>query len=231
MVVDRSLPAQADEARRTEGSEGPGLALLLAAAAVVAALLGARASLLSGEASSAWQEAVRQEVKSAAAVVEDLRFVYESEADQAYRVIQARVRAEEFRIASDRASEPIRSLLVAEAVAQEQVAEALTTGSEIAADERYARPDGGFDLGLRLADVRNRYPDLVAIRPDEPQGEGDRLSRQAVLMTAATIPVAATFLLGALAQVIPRRRQPLLVAALLFLLAGGAAGLVVELVA
>jgi hypothetical protein len=225
-VVDEPSPSPAEGAER---HEGPWLALLLAGAAVVAAIIGARASIISGESSGLWQQAVRQEVKAAAAVVEDIRFVYVSEADQAYRVVNARVRAEEYRTAADRAAEPIRTLLLAEAVAQEQVAVALTSASEIAQDPRYARPDGGFDLVLRLADNRQRYPDLLATNPDEPQAAGDQLSRKAVLMTGATIPVAATFLFGALAQAFVRGRRLLRAAALLSLVAGVAAGLLVEL--
>jgi hypothetical protein len=50
-----------------ERAGGRGLAILLALAALFAATLGARASLLSSNASGYWQQAVRQEIKAAAA--------------------------------------------------------------------------------------------------------------------------------------------------------------------
>jgi hypothetical protein len=210
--------------------EGLALALLLAAAAVVAAILGARASLLASASSGLWQQSVRQEVKAAAAVVEDLRFVYGDEAAQAYRVVEAQVRADEFRKAAQSKSGVLRTLLLAEAFAYDQMVQALMPASEISRDPRYARPEGGFDLARRLADMRNRNPDLVAIDPEQPQRAGDVLSQHAALDTAATVPVALTFLFGSLAQAFGRWRRPLVAAAAVSLAVGIVAAIAIELV-
>jgi len=210
---------------------GRGLAVLLAAAAVVAAVVGARASLLGSSASGNWQQAVRQEVKAAAATVEDIRFVYGPEAGQAFRAVEAAVRAEEYRAAAEQATGVARSVLLAEAAAQEQLREILASVSEVAKDPKYGRDDGGYDLGLRLRDMRDRFPDLVALRPDDPQAVGDRLAKQALGETAITIPVALTFLFGALAQGFHRRRRLFLVLGTVALAGGIVAAAFVELTA
>jgi hypothetical protein len=210
---------------------GRGLALLLAAAAVVAAVVGARASLLGSSASGNWQQAVRQEVKAAAAIVEDIRFVYGPEAGQAFRAVEAAVRAEEYRAAAEQQVGLARAVLLAEASAQDQLRDILIGVSEVAKDPKYARDDGGFDLGLRLRDMRDRYPDLVALRPDDPQSAGDRLARQAVGEAAVTIPVALTFLFGALAQGFRRRRRIFLALGAVALAGGIVAAGFVELTA
>jgi hypothetical protein len=210
---------------------GRGLALLLAAAAVVAAVVGARASLLGSSASSNWQQAVRQEVKAAAAIVEDIRFVYGPEAGQAFRAVEAAVRAEEYRAAAEQQIGLARAVLLAEASAQDQLRDILIGVSEVAKDPTYARDDGGFDLGLRLRDTRDRYPDLVALRPDDPQSAGDRLARQAVGEAGVTIPVALTFLFGALAQGFHRRRRLFLALGAVALAGGIVAAGFVELTA
>lgn len=210
---------------------GRGLAVLLAVAAIAAAAIGARASLLSGGASGDWQQAVRQEVKAAAAAVEDIRFVYGDEAPQAYRVVEATVRAEEYRAAAQEGTGLARSVLLAEAATQDQLRQVLASAAAITQDQRYAREDGGYDLGLRLADQRNRSPDLVAIRPDDPQAAGDRLARHATLATAATIPIALTFLFGSLAQAFGRRRRVFLALGSATLVAGLIAAVAIELTA
>lgn len=214
-----------------ESPAGRGLALLLAVAALFAAAVGTRASLLGSDASAHRQQAVRQEVKAAAAVVEDLRFVYGDEASQAYRAIEAAIRAEEYRAAADQQTGFARSVLLAEAAAQDQLREILVGASEIAKDPKYARDDGSYDLGLRLRDMRDRYPDLVALRPDDPQAVGDRLARQAISETAVSIPVALTFLFGALAQGFRGRRRLFMALGTVALVAGLVGAAFIELTA
>jgi hypothetical protein len=214
-----------------ERAGGRGLAILLALAALFAAILGARASLLSGNASGYWQQAVRQEIKAAAAAVEDVRFVYGDEAPQAFQAIEASIRAEEYRAAAAQRSGVARSVLLAAASAQDQLRDVIVGTSDIAKDLRYRRDDGTYDLGLRLKDVRNKNTDLVTIHPEDPQAAGDRAARQAFNETAATIPVALTFLFGALAQGFRSRRRVLLSLGTVALLAGVAAAAFVELTA
>jgi hypothetical protein len=71
----------------------------------------------------------------------------------------------------------------------------------------------------------------LAIRPDDPQAAGDRLARQATSETAVTIPIALTFLFGALAQGFPRRRRLLLALGAVALFGGVVGAVLVELTA
>jgi hypothetical protein len=207
------------------------LAILLGAAAILAAVLGAHASFLANDSSAAWQQAVRIEVKHAAAMVEDVRFVYGDEAPQAYRVLEARVRSKSFSDAADSATREIQAVLLAEAFTHEQVAAALEPSSELARDARYRLPDGSVDVARRLADQRATSPDLVALDPEAAQASGDRFASHALLVLAAALPLGFTFLLGALARAFPRGRRSFLLAGTAALVGSLVAALAVELVA
>jgi hypothetical protein len=189
------------------------LALLLAAAAVVAAIVGTRANMLSGSASSAWQEALRSEIKRSAATTEDIRFVYASEARIAFQLITAQVREQELRAEAERRSGAERESLLFEAEVQAAVVDGLRQAVPMAADDTYLLPDGGYDLVRRLADTRAEHPELVALDPEAPQVRGDRSAARSVLMAATSIPIGVTFLLGALAQPFKSRRRILRAAA------------------
>ena len=201
---------------------------MLAAAAVLAAGIGARTSMLSDSAGGSWQSAVRQEVKKSAAAVEDIRFVYAEEAPVAYRVVRARIRAEELRREADRTTGDARAATAVEALLEESLAEALGSSSELASQERYALDSGGVDVAKRLADNRQEHPELVAVNPDVPQRQGDEAAEHARLEVAATIPVAVAFLFGAVAQAFPRRRRLMVIVGSAFLLLALAAAIALE---
>ena len=219
-----------------EGASGSGdrvVAALLAAAAVVAAILAARAAFLSSEASGAWQQAVRQEVKRGAATAEDIRNVYGTQARIAYLVIEPRVRQQAYREAAEDQTGEGRDLLLFEADVHAQadaaLVEAFASEAPVIGDaERYFLPDGEVDLVRLLADSRARNPDLTNIDPDVDQARGDRAARRALLTVGAAVPVGITFFLGALAQAIRRVRRPLLVGGALSLAVGVLAGIAVQ---
>ncbi len=71
------------------------VAALLALAAIVAAIVAARVSFLTGEASGKWQLALRTEVKRSAAVLEDVRYLYQTESSMATAIVEARIRQRE----------------------------------------------------------------------------------------------------------------------------------------
>ena len=209
---------------------GRGLALLLAVAALLAGAIGARTSLLASSASGLWQQAVRQEVKAAAAAVEDIRFVYGDEASQAFRAVEAAVRAEEYRAAAEGKTGLTRSVLLAEAAAQDQLREILIVNSSTSR-RILAMPatTAATTLVCGCGTCATAYPDLLAIRPDDPQAAGDRLARQAISETAVGIPIALTFLFGSLAQGFRRVRRPLLALGTVSLLAAIVATAFIEL--
>jgi hypothetical protein len=204
-MADSPPPAELREGPAERLEEPAATGILLAVAAAIAAAIGGWSSVLADRGSDTWHAAVRQDVKEVAGAVEDIRFVYEEEAITALHVLEARVLAEEYRDAARRATGSVREALLVEAAAQEQAAEVMSEGSELAGDPKYERPDaGGYDLPLRLADQRRRFPDLIALDPDATQAEGSRLSAKASLLLVWTIPVAVAFLCGALVYGAPR---------------------------
>ena len=224
----QELSSHADEPERGLVREGKGPAILLTAAAVAVAVVGGRASLRSADATYLWHDAVRQEVKRAAAYVEDIRFVYSSETPIALRVTEARLRQEELAKAIPTSPPTVRSLLEVEQRSQSEVAKALSQNVDLL-DPGYQTPDG-FDVARRLADARAKNPDLVATNPDVPESEGDEASDHAIRLVAVTPLIAGAFLCGALAQGVPRRRRGWLSVGTAFLVAGLAAAVVVEAV-
>lgn len=218
-----------EEPHRGLHREGRGPAILLTAAAVAVAIVGGRASLSSANATYFWHDAVRQEVRRAAAYVEDIRFVYSSETPVALRVTEARLRQEELAKAIPTAPPTVRSLLEVEQRAQSEVGEALSQNVDLLSDPRYRTPDG-FDVARRLADARARNPELVATNPDVVESQGDDASDHAIRLVAVTPLIAGAFLCGSLAQGVPRRRRGWLSLGTAFLALGVAAAVAVEVV-
>ena len=199
---------------------------MLAAAAIVGAVLGAQAAILSSRASGAWQEAVRQQLAQTEAVRSGLEQVYVHEVPAAFAVVDARLSGEELAAAAAGLPEPERQRLLAQASAEVELADRLAQqASPLARDPRYRRGDG-LDLGRRLSDLRGR--DWRPPNPARWVAKGDRASREAVGLMAATIPVGAAFLLGALCGAFPQRHRPLLLggAVSLAVALGAAAGVV-----
>ena len=187
-------PAAPQPAVERAGDDGgrPLVALLAATAAVVIAILGVRASFLGSEASAAWQTAVRQEVKRAAATVEDIRYLYENEALPALQLVKVQLLEEEYQRAADAAADgPVEDALEAEAGRYRQLLDLYRAGSLIASDPKYALEGGGYDLVARLIDLRNRNPELVTIDPERLEAAGDAASAKASQYLRAAIPVSA----------------------------------------
>jgi hypothetical protein len=224
--LDRQRPSQSP-AQPKEAGEGLAVAILLALAATVAAVLGARAAVVSSAASETWQTAVREEVKRSAALVEDVRYVYAVEAAVALRAAAAAVEADELRQSADSLGDAEKTAAESEAFIRQTSADALAGAFDLTKDSRYHVGDG-YDVAARLADIRNEHPDLVALDPDATMDKGSEDSRHGWSLVAATIPAAIAFLCGSLAQGFPRYRSPLLVAGFTFLVLAVAAGVLVE---
>jgi hypothetical protein len=217
-----------------EAAREPGhysVAALLAVAAVIAAAITARAFMFSSSADDAWQSALRTEVKRSAAVMVDVRSLYQDELPVAVQVLEARILAAEFRAKADGASGSAVQALELQAEAEANMANALTPSSQLASDGSYALPSGGFDLARRLADLRGQSPDLLALDPDALQSEGDNLANKAELLTLTLLPISAGAFLGVMAQPLRRHRRWLLAAGSLALAAGVAMAAGVEVLA
>ena len=214
--------------RPSDEHDGRHVAILLACAAVLAALVTTGAAFLSGAASNSWQSALGNEVKRSAVALEELRYVYSVEADQAFTVATEEVRAQELRAAASLQPASIGATLTAEADVYDGAAEAMRPASDVAKDARYALPGGGYDIGLRLADSSTADARANAAAgmedPDALMASGDSGADRATRLQAVAIAVGAAFLFGAMAQAFRQRRR-------LFLALGWAALLVATLLA
>lgn len=182
------------------------VATLALAAAIVTALLGGWASWFSAKADDGWQTALRQELKWSTAAVEDTRFVYADQAPDIFAIDQADARAAALRsVAADIPGLP-GQVAKAEARAELELAFRIRRRLGLSPEQEraYRRADGSFDLERRLADERNIHPNLVGLDPEVQQQAGDRASRQARWVAAASLPVAGAFVLAAVAR---RRRD------------------------
>jgi hypothetical protein len=225
-------PDAATELKPARSDRGPGMiAVLLAAAAVLAAVVGTRASIVSNDASDSWQSALRSEVKRSAAAMEDVRYLYQSELPVAIRILEARLLQTAATADAVKAGGAAKLALQVEADTQASVLEALITSSELASKADYALSSGGFDLAKRLADLRAENPDLLALDPDGLQATGDALATRANLLMLSLFPAGLGALLGAIGQPFKRRRGLLLAAGWIALGAGGAMALAVEVMA
>jgi hypothetical protein len=227
--VARPVPADTDgsDARGEKGSRG--VALLLAIAAVIAAIITARASLVSNDASDAWGTAVGDEQRRGALLLEQVRYTYGSEGDLAFMIASAETQADALHRAGPAQSPDVAAQVEAEAQVQDQVVDLVLPASEVASDPRYALPSGGYDLELRLADERLSNPDDVATDPPARMAEGDAAASLAERLMQTTIAVGVAFLFGALAQTTRRRRRPLLLLGWVSVAVAVVAAIVVEL--
>lgn len=193
-------------------SNSRAVAILLAVAAIVAAIITARAALVASDATSAWTASVGVEQRRGALFLEQFRYTYGIEGDQAFMLAIAEEKAAALRAAAaDPSLEPeVAAALAAEAQVQQQLRDLVGPSSEIVSDARYVLPDGGYDLQRRLADSRAENPDDIAADPLIEMASGDAAADEANRLMLATLGVAMAFLCGALAQAFGSRRRLLL---------------------
>lgn len=225
-VVAPPAPPPRDQAPE-EGSRA--VALLLAVAAVLAAIIASRAAFYSNDATSAWQSALRTELKRAALATADIDYVYQAEAEIAFTIETHRVRAEEARAEAARQEGEVAAALLAEAQVREGVIAQESSASEIVGQADYALEGGGYDLAKRLADSRSSHPEDIALDPVAVQLAGDEASTRALRLMMVTVPVGLCFLVGALAVPLRRWRRPLLATGWLLLALAVLLGIGVEL--
>jgi hypothetical protein len=223
------IPAERRPPRpREEPEGGTAVAVLLATAAVLAAAIAGRASIVADQGSDTWHASLRQHVKQAAGIVETARFVYGEEATSALAVVDARTYAEELREEARRYRGAIREAILVEAYAQDQLARTIAQNQPLASDPMYQRSDEIPDVVRRLADERASTPDLVILDPDATEEEGAALNRKASFLVMAAVPVALAFLFGALVHGFPRARRGLLAAGFAFAAIGLVTAVAVE---
>jgi hypothetical protein len=147
-------------------------------------------------------DSLREELAWSTAAVEDARHVYTDQAPDIFGVDVAHARAGALSgVAGDSLGLP-SEVARAEAGAELELAYRTRQRLGLSPEQKrtYRRPDGSFDLERRLADVRNLHPDLVGLDPDLQQAAGDRASRQAGWVAAASLPVTGAFVLAAVSR-------------------------------
>jgi hypothetical protein len=183
------------------------IALLLAAAAVTTALIGARTAYLAGSAGGKWETGVRTQVKRDAAATQAELLVFGNSVPGVARYQEARIRAQEYLLQHIRQlgeltpAESEALLVLAQIESQREKA----MSSVVAEERRYLDGDN-YDLDRRLADQRERdlqgFDDVTEVRE-----EGNDLSTRAVAEALAGLPAAFAILLGSLARVLRRGRR------------------------
>jgi hypothetical protein len=207
--MQEQAPTAAVEAR-----EDTRVAVLLAVAAIVAAGLGAHATLLSSRAAGKWQGAVRLQVRNGALGVNDTAYAF-TEVPLATLAAAHRLEAQQL----EATGEPT---LVG-------IGKAIEGGLSLPANEApYVRADGSFDLARRLVDLRRSSAPEAADVPRELR-VGDRDAHHAWLVGIAILPAALAFLAAASAKALPRMRRPALVLSVLLLVCALAVEVVSDL--
>jgi hypothetical protein len=220
------------EPSQPKGGEAPhrGVALLLTGAAVLAALIGARASVLSANASTSWQQGTREKVKEASAYVESIRYIYGVEVPRAMLVTEMRFRVDELSNLPkvEQLKEDLQRSIAVEKEIQQNMLDQIAAASVLGSEPKY-RTDLGFDPALMLADDRANMPaSLLSVDPEATKELGDETGDKAIRMISATIFISFAFLCGSMARGFPRRRRQWLASGIVFLGAGLVAAIVFE---
>jgi hypothetical protein len=186
------------------------IAVLLAAAAVTTALVGARTANLIGSAGGNWESAVREEVKQGAARTTGEILVYGATLPNVTSYQETKIRAEEYLAGVDSLDE-IFALTSAELDALNDLHRiydetAKPMENTFGEDDRYfAAGDrtAGFDLERKLAD--QRAADLSSFEdPSQIRAAGDDRSKRGIVAALAGVLAAVAFLLGSVANALVR---------------------------
>jgi len=202
--------------------------VLLAATAVALALVGTRAALLADSGQELTHQSLREDVKRSAAIVEDVRAVYQDEFYVALMIAQARIHGAALRAAARHQPPELRTLLRAQGLTEALATTKPAESAGLTSKPAYTAGFGEYDVLRRLADLRAENPALVALNPDKTQARGSERQETASLLMATTVLLAVAFLLGALAHAFPRGRRLLVAAGYGAVGAGLCAALVVE---
>jgi hypothetical protein len=204
--------------------------VLLAAAAAAVALVGTVAALLADSGQELTHQSLREDVKRTAAIVEDVRAVYQDELYVALLVAQARIHGDALRAAALRQPRELRTLLRAQGLTEAVATTRLARSAGLTAKPAYTAGFGEYNVLRRLADLRAKNPALVALDPDETQARWAHRQKTASLLVGTTVLLAVAFLLGALAHAFPRGRRLLVATGYVAVGAGICAALALEVV-
>src|SRR5689334_11735613 len=190
------------------------VALLLAATAIAAGVIGARRDDLAGGAGGDWARAVRVEVKRSIATTSADQLVYGTTVPNVAQLQQATVQAKAY--LAELGGDPGLTEAERDALgirARTEYTRSIELSRTTGAYARYFGPDhySHFDVGRAVADERRDalqgLEDPVAIRSD-----GDALSDYSVADGVAQVLIAVVVLLASVAIVVNRARSAVLLA-------------------
>lgn len=166
----------------------------------------AAATFLASEAAGRWSDAVKEDVKWSAGLIEDVRYLYTEEAPFAfdYAVTVARADALTAAAKGRPASEAGAALLEAHAsrAGVERRREEYLLNKGTLLSEQYWQQDH-FDVAARLDDARADAKSTVKAEPDAATASGDRYAMVALAVSLIPIAIASAYLIW----VVGRRRR------------------------
>ncbi|HEX3330756.1 MAG TPA: hypothetical protein VHS27_12605 [Gaiellales bacterium] len=207
------------------------VAVLLAAAAIVAGVIGARRDDFAGGASGDWSRAVRLEVKRSLATTSADQLIYGTTVPNVAQLQEATVQAKAYLAELGSASGLTAAERDALGVrARIEYTRSIALARTTVADARYFGADhySRFDLGRALLDERRDSVRGVE-DPVRVQAGGDRLSRFSIADGVAEILVAVVVLLASVAVALGAKRPAVLRVAAAVLVVSVAVSVAVEL--
>ena len=168
----------------------------VAAIVLLAAAL-AVATLLSSIAAGGWQDVLRLQVANDAALVEDVRQVYTSEAVFAWEIVTAETRESEYEtvrsvpgVDTSTVSAEIEAVQQAAFAYRRKARRAPDDADRLIAGDRYRRDDTWYDVIARLGDARRQDPATDGTDLDAGQTTADQTGRASLTVIGMTLPLA-----------------------------------------
>ena len=206
------------------------VAILLAAAAIAAGVIGARRDDFAGGASGQWSRAVRVEIKRSVATVSADQLIYGTAVPNVAQLQQATVQAKAY--LAELGSSPGLTAAERDALgvrARIEYTRSIALARTTSADAGYFGADHYSRFDLRRALLDERHDSVRGLEdPDAVQADGNRLSTFSIADGVAEILVAVVVLLASIA-VARGGRSAVLRAGIAVLVLAGAVLVAVEL--
>jgi len=198
------------------------ISVLIALVTALTAAVVWRASVLSGEATSADRRGIINTLRAAAASAENLAYLYQQEAElaQSHVLLEAQIdylRSSAGEFAASESGSGVAAILNSEADALALVDQGTVASVPLVADPKYRQQDNSFDLGLRLQDIAAENPDLAALDPGNDFAQANGLDDKALLLALSVILFAIALFALTLAQITRRRIRRLFLAVGVFM--------------
>lgn len=157
----------------------------------------ALATFLASEATARWSDAVKEDIKWSAGLIEDVRYLFTEEAPFAYEYATTVARADALAAAAEGRPPSEMGAAVLEAHAtrtsvESRRVEYLSIGDTLLSDQ-YWRKDH-FDVESRLDDARADARSTVVADPDAAKETGDRYAAAALAVSVVPIAIAIAYL-------------------------------------